>query len=213
MNGLGIVGPSFENRGLLIVTGGSVLDVGAAAGLTQTTANAVTTVNGVLRASTLVPQAGQRKGSGTVMANVVNAGGTISAGDSPGTLSIAGNLSLGANSLMLVAGAGLAQGIQYDWLQVSGDVLLGGDLRLDFGNHAPQLGEHYSFLTSTGGQISRMFNTAYANGYVLTMDYGMQGVTATVSAITAVPEPSTYGLMLLGLGWLGAHLRRRPVRA
>ena len=131
-----------------------------ATSLTQTTANAVTTVNGVLHTSSLVLQAGQLKGSGMVMANVVNSGDTISAGNSSGTLGIAGNLSFGVNSLLPVEVAGLAQDVQYHWLQVSGDVALGGDLRLDFGSYAPQLGEPYSFLTSNGGHISVLFNTA-----------------------------------------------------
>ena len=208
---LHIAAPSaVVNQGALQVQAGGELDArGTAAGIRQTSAAAITTVDGLLRASTLRLDAGVLKGSGTVQADVVNLGATLAPGNSPGTLSILGSLTLGAGSHLRVDVAGLMQGSQYDWLKVSGDVLLDGDVALDFGSYTPQIGEHYSFLTSDTGQITGQFDAVYASGYVLTLDYSPQGITATVGAIAAVPEPASYGLMMLGLGLLGALARRQ----
>ncbi|HOB95184.1 MAG TPA: PEP-CTERM sorting domain-containing protein, partial [Aquabacterium sp.] len=199
-------GSSFTNSGRLQVDAGAqLLDASGATGIVQTGANAITVVNGLLRAPTLTLNAGTLQGSGTVQADVLNLGGTINAGNSPGKLSVTGNLTLGDDSLLLVEVAGPVRGTQYDWLAVSGNVVLDGDLRLVFTGYTPQVGEQFAFLTS-GGSFSGRFDNAWANGWSLDLQYGAQGVTATV---TAVPEPGSWALLLLGSVGLGAWLRRR----
>jgi hypothetical protein len=199
-------GQAADNQGRLQVNAGAELNaLSSGVGIVQTTANATTIVNGLLKAPTLTLNAGTLQGSGTVQADVLNLGGTINAGNSPGKLSITGDLTLGDDSLLLVEVAGPVRGTQYDWLAVSGNVVLDGDLRLVFTGYTPQVGEQFSFLTSGGG-FSGRFDNAWANGWALDLQYGAQGVTATV---TAVPEPGSWALMLLGAAGLGAWLRRR----
>ncbi|MCX2864922.1 PEP-CTERM sorting domain-containing protein [Paucibacter sp. PLA-PC-4] len=207
---LHVAGVALRNQGQFHVNANGTLNAGGiVSGYVQDGASATTIVDGLLKASTLRLEAGTLKGSGTVQADVINLGGTIAAGNSPGVLTIDGDLTLGTDSLLVVEVAGLLQGAQYDWLRVNGDVTLGGALQLDFGGYKPVIGETYSFLTSGNGLIDGSFARVFANGYELTMNYGTDGVIAKVAAVSAVPEPATYGLMMLGLGLLGGYARRQ----
>jgi hypothetical protein len=114
-------------------------------------------------------------------------------------------LTLGDDSLLLVEVAGPERGTQYDWLAVGGNVALDGDLQLVFTGYTPHAGDQFTFLTSDGN-VSGRFDNAWANGWALDLQYGAQGVTATV---TAVPEPASWALMLLGAAGLGVWSRRR----
>jgi len=207
---LTVTGGSLLNQGQLLVSANGTLNAGTVtSGYVQDSVSAVTTVDGLLQARSFQLEAGTLKGSGTIQADVTNLGGTIAAGNSPGTLSVDGNLTLGADSLLVVEVAGLLQGVQYDWLKVAGNVTLGGSLQFDFGSYKPKIGETYNFLTSGNGFIGGTFANALSNGYELTLNYGSNGIIAKVSSVSAVPEPATYGLMMLGLGVLGAYARRR----
>jgi len=200
-------GQATDNQGRLEVISGAELNAqSSAAGIVQTTAGASTIVNGLLRANTLTLNAGTLQGSGTVQADVLNLGGTINAGNSPGKLSITGDLTLGDDSLLLVEVAGATRSTQFDWLAVTGNVTLDGDLRLDFLGYTPQVGQQFSFLTTSSGSVSGRFDNARANGWGLSLQYDEHSVTATV---TAVPEPGTWALMLLGAAGLGAWVRRQ----
>ena len=75
---------------------------------------------------------------------------------------------------------------------------------------------------SNGGNLIGLRATSAAGsfyGFAYTVDnifrgYGFENVAgATVTATTAVPEPATWGMMILGFGIAGAALRRRRVAA
>jgi fibronectin-binding autotransporter adhesin len=198
---------SLRNGGQLRIDAGGMLDaIGGLSVIVQDETSAVTTVNGLLKAATFRLEAGVLEGDGTVQADIVNLGGTIAAGNSPGALTIDGDLTLGDESLLLVEVRGTVQGVQYDWVHVNGDLMLGGALQIDFGSYLPRIGEEYSFLTSSAGHVSGAFDSITAAGYGLSVRYGASGITATV---TAVPEPASYGLMLVGFGLLALRLRQR----
>lgn len=70
---------------------------------------------------------------------------------------------------------------------------------------------------SNGVLTGRDLTYSYENPGVRTVTVGSSYVRATastfsVAAITAVPEPGTWALMLLGFGVVGASLRRVPRR-
>lgn len=62
-----------------------------------------------------------------VLFDLVNNGGTIAPGDSPGMTQVDGNLTINSGILEIELG-GLTAGSEFDHLEVTGDVLLGGSL-------------------------------------------------------------------------------------
>ncbi len=92
-------------------------------------------------------------GTGTVAAPVVNSGGTVSPGLSPGTLTINGpfNQSQGGGTLEIEL-AGPAQALR-DLLVVNGPATLGGTLRVSLlDGYSPALGDTFTILTAASIQ-------------------------------------------------------------
>lgn len=174
------------------------------------TAEATMVVNGSLTVDTLTVEAGTLKGSGTIHGDVVNTGGVIAPGNSPGMLTIDGDLTLGPDSLIMVEAVGTAQGSQYDWVLVTGDAHLDGDVQLDIG-YSAATGDSFSFLTTQTGTVTGQFDHVFATGYALKVTYSQHGVDVQITGVSAVPEPESWALMLSGIGvvlWLGMRGRR-----
>lgn len=87
-------------------------------------------INGSTTGNVQVNTAGTLAGSGRIGGNV-NVDGTLSAGNSPGTLSIAGNLVLdgGSTSVFELGQADVAGGPANDLVEVGDDLTLGGTLQ------------------------------------------------------------------------------------
>ncbi len=105
---------------------------------------------------------GTLDGTGTILGNVVNAGGTVHAGHSPGTLTITGGYAQTPDgTLLLSVGPN-----SYSQLVVSGPVSLSGTVELQ-GYQGGQLrvGQHYSFITSTGGVTGSFSRVVSDNGF------------------------------------------------
>eukprot|EP01034_Spumella_vulgaris_P019072 gene19072-24377_t len=73
-------------------------------------------------------------GSGTITAPSVTAGGIVAPGNSPGALTLTGDLTLLATATSRFEIGGLTAGTQYDTLNVSGTAALNGTLELKFVN-------------------------------------------------------------------------------
>ena len=105
----------------------------------------------------------------------------------------------GPNTQLVNALVGRGSGTAYS-------VLCGNDPNVDFG---PCGADNQSYITEA------------AEGYpfpsTFTGTYSLNGASGsgsfTVSAPAAVPEPATWGMMLLGFGVAGAALRRRRIAA
>ncbi len=200
---------NFDNRGVLTVQADATLDASGET-LHQTTANAVTTVNGTLKATLFDLAAGTLNGSGTLQGSVsAGAGSTIAAGNSPGKLSITGNLTLADGSSIVVDAFGLTRGTQYDWLAVTGNAALGGTVLFDFGSFEPAIGNSFAFLTTQTGVVSGSFDAVTAAGYTLAVNHGLHDVTVTVTGVSPVPEPETWALFAAGLLATAWAARRR----
>ncbi|RVU19818.1 beta strand repeat-containing protein [Methylobacterium oryzihabitans] len=119
------------------------------------------------RAVVTVGAGGTLLGSGTIAGSVAVNGGTVSAGNSPGTLTVAGNYTLapGSTSLFEFGSPGIVGGTSNDLIVVSGDLRLGGTLGLVSANAAtvPPVSGAYR-LFNVGGTVSGAFDAITTPG-------------------------------------------------
>ncbi len=160
--------------------------------------------------------AGRLEGTGTIAADVSNSG-TIAPGLSPGSLAIAGDLTLTSTSLIQIEIGGATQGTQYDLLSETGTVALTlqGTLALNLINgFTPDL-QTFTVLDSNQTLLGAFSNVA-SGGRLTTNDglgsfqvnYGagsaFDPTDVVLSDFLAVPEPSTAGLLAIAtIGMLG----------
>jgi autotransporter-associated beta strand protein len=176
------------------VGGSSVLDVASGATLD------VSAVSGGFVVGT-----GQTlRGTGTVVGNTT-VSGTLSPGNSAGTLTFADNLTLDLNSTSIFEINGFTAGL-FDLVSGgpgSQTVTFGGTLNLTFSSNFSTLGsvKIFDFENYSGG-FDNFSTTGLADGYSATFD----SLSGTVNV---VPEPSTYALLALAAAGLGAHVVRR----
>lgn len=111
--------------------------------------------------------------------------GTISPGNSPGTLTINGNLTMGANSAYVAE----IQGSVADRINVTGTASLAGTLRLAFLPGAYSFGASYTLLSAQGGLGGTRFSTvdssaSFGAGVAADVAY-----TANDLLVTLSPRP------------------------
>ena len=147
--------------------GGSVVKVGAGTWklMGNSTYAGNTTVNGgglivngsLASANVTVNALGLLGGSGVLGGNVVN-NGTVSPGNSPGTLTVKGNYTQSPTGTLTIEVAGKAAG-QHDLLAVGGKAKLDGSLRLiQVGSPRLHVGNKVTFVTAAGGVQGRFAN-------------------------------------------------------
>ncbi len=187
-------------------------------------------VNGSITSATTVNAGGTLGGSGTITGNVAVNGGTLSPGNSPGLLTVSGNLTLDSASTTNLEINGTTRGTTYDALDVTGTVNYGGTLNLLLGS-AGTAGNSYnlfSFSSLGGTDFSAVNFTIPGNGTVgglysvgdrtftastATLTYTFTESTGILN-LTAIPEPATYGIAMAALlGGLAWQRRRRAARA
>ncbi|MEO5714831.1 MAG: autotransporter-associated beta strand repeat-containing protein [Luteolibacter sp.] len=216
--------------GAITGAGGLTIDPGTSSGgtLTLTNVNSYTgattvtggklIVNGNISTSiTTVNTGGTLGGSGTVGDLIATTGGTVSPGNSPGILS-AGNTNLQSGSTLTIELNGANVGTEYDQLNVTGSVALGGTLSLSLG-YTPVNDALFFILANDGSDaISGTFSgladgsTVNFGGQDFHISYFGDSVGNTFTggndiALMAVPEPSA--AFLGALGALALIRRRR----
>ena len=181
-----------------------------------------TLVDGILDPTGLVDiQGGSLFGSGTIKADVTNAG-FLFPGSSPGLLTIDGALTLQSTSLLTFELGGTLQGSQYDSINVLGGLNLNGDIDILFiDGFQSTISGSDNFILMNALTLEGAFNTVsngsrfdITGGYSFILNYGVGSpFSATQVVLTdfVIPEPSTYALWL-GLGSLGAVLLRKKRR-
>ena len=155
--------------------------------------------------------------------SLVNAGGTLAPGASPGVTTIWGDYSQSVASAFSAEIGGLIAGTQYDQLNVDGTAVLDGKLQVSlYGSFVPQAGSYFDILTAEVilGSFASFESATLGSGLAWQVSY-LQDVDGTsldvvrlrVAEVAApVPEPRTYAMLLAGLGMLGFMLRLREER-
>lgn len=191
---------------------------------TTTVAGGKLVVNGNISASTTIVQnGGTLGGSGTVGSVTVNAGGTLSPGNSPGILNVDGDYS--QSGTLTIELNGLTPGTQHDQVNVDrlagdGAVTLSGSLSVLFGGGTYANGDLLFILLNDGvDAISGTFSGLAQNNWVASfggfdwiISYSADSVGDAFTggndvALMAVPEPAA--ALLGGLGMLALLRRRR----
>jgi hypothetical protein len=100
--------------------------------------------------NTVQIQGGTLSGAGTVDAHVVNSGGTMAPGNSPGFLDVTGNYSQSAAGTLALEMAGRNAGTpEFDRLRVTGTTTLNGTVNLTLLNgFQPSAGEEFRVISS-----------------------------------------------------------------
>ncbi len=133
---------------------------------------------------------GSVSGSGTFTGTgIVNFEGDLSPGSSPAAVSFGGSVALGAAALVRIELGGTTPGTQYDRVNVSGQLALGGTLDVDLLNgFTPALGNQFTVLTfasrsgdfanytglNVGGHLT-LRHAFTANGLLLTARPAIDG--------------------------------------
>ncbi len=153
---------------------------------------------------------GRIEGRGLVLApgdnGLVNKG-VIAPGDSTGTLNFLGNLTMAAESHLQFQLTSLAD---FDKIGVTDAVSLGGKLEVLNLGYSPILGDAFKIISFKERLSSTVFSEVTWSGFspdvAFSVTYNLNDVTLNV---TAVPEPSTWALGLIGGGIFGAAAMRR----
>jgi hypothetical protein len=145
-------------------------------------------------------------GSGNVLGGVVNSGGSLNPGFSPGTITLSGAYTQSDGELVLEIG-GVNAG-EYDVLDAAqGASFLGGTLRFErINNFVGVIGAQLDFFA--GRAVSFDPSVVFEDNTGFGLAFDLATGIATITRL-AVPEPPVLGLMLagaVGLGWIG---RRR----
>lgn len=194
-----------NNGRLSILAGGTMTGSGAYYG-----ESGATVVDGSMILDSVAIYAGILKGSGNITSATSINGGTLAPGSSIGTLTINGDLAFNNGTLEIEIGSA-----GFDLLKVFGTTsFAAGEIQFSFlDSFMPQFGDHWLFLSSSGGvagweNLRLSFLGADGYSFVLT-EWNGNLILSVDNGIAPVPEPETYAMMLAGLGLLGVMARRR----
>ena len=118
----------------------------------------------------------------------------------------------------LVDLGGTTQGVSYDFLSVSGSVTFGGTLTLNFvNNFGNTVSPTTVFTVLTANSLTGVFNNAVNGTRLTTLDgsgsflvnFSATNLTLSNYQVTPIPEPSTWALLISGLGVIAVSAWRR----
>jgi hypothetical protein len=167
------------NTGTVAVGGGGGTGVLSLSNKASLTSSGLITVN---KGGTLV-------GSGDVVGSILNAGGTVIPGGSPGVLTVTDDYTQQLNSLIVFNLFG-PDPSEYDQLFVGGNAVIAGTMDLVF-SFTPDRGTAFDLITVGG--------TGDFSGLTIESNIGLKLVGRFedgMFAVAVVPEPSTWVLML-----------------
>jgi hypothetical protein len=140
---------------------------------------------------------------GTFNGNLVQTGGILAPGNSPGKTTVIGDYTLGPAATFNAEfkAPGITPGVDFDWLDVTGTAYLDGTVALSFlDGFVPSAGMHFDFITA-GTLVNNATFTGLPEGWNVTQ-FGNSLRLGEESS--AVPEPATVISFLLGGAGLAA---------
>jgi hypothetical protein len=209
-----------QNGGTNTVTNSLYLDyINQGSGTYNLNGGKLTATNIIVNSKGQFNFNGGKLAVGHFSGNLINNGGTLAPGNSPGTTTITGNYTQSALGTYEVEVGGLLAGTEHDVLNISGTATLGGTLNvslIDLGSglFTPHLGDSFDILTAETLSGSFSFLTLAALDPGLRWDIGYLtdaiGTTDVVRLqVAAVPIPSAVWLFGTGLLGLVGMTRRR----
>lgn len=201
---------SASDRSRITVSGGGIAnfydDVLVAAGQTDVQ---VSSAGGLVSAAVFF---GSYNG-GTTGGGAAFIEGDHRPGHSPGLVAFEGSVFYGSASRLIVEIGGSQRGIDYDAINVLGQISLAGELEIQMLNgFQPAFGSKLLLVDNDGvdaiqGQFQGLAEGAFfgSGGLLWTITY--QGGTGNDIILTAVPEPTTW--LLIGTSVLAAWVYRR----
>ncbi len=212
-NDIGIIGGGdLVNTGTFVKTGGiGTSDLSSMALQNLGTIEAQT---GTLRLPDNFTNAGTLMGVATMQVNgTLTNNGHIAPGSAgaTGTLTLAGSLMQGPLGALDIR---LASASLSDMLQVNGTAAIDGStLALSCFSCMLQQGEAFLLMSSTDaltGTFANITTNGFGSGFQYALDYSHANqVWLDVTEVGAVPEPSSYAMLLAGVGVIGWLTRRR----
>jgi len=183
-------------------------------------AGATLNANGTIAGSANV--SGLLSGNSTVTNNLTLTSGTLATGNSAGITTVGGNFTMNHTSTLVAEVSGAVAGTSYDQVKVSGNVSIDGTLDLTklsgltLGNTITLIDNtgngtttgYFSTILTSGSTYTATSNSSYTfavDGTEYLLSYssvaGSDGYSNDVT-LTVVPEPSTWAMLLGGLGAL-----------
>ena len=134
-------------------------------------------------------RSGRIGGSGMLNGDLLNSGGILGPGQSPGMLTVHGNYSQGSNGVLEVEIGGATPGTAYDQLVVSGDVVLNGRVTIQLvDSYTPSTGDPFNVI-SCGGALSGEFSEIAGVHVSRDVVFAPQYTTSIASLITRSSRP------------------------
>lgn len=184
---------AYENAGTVNIAGrlspGGYTQTGGTTTLSAASGNAIdfTTVG------TLALQGGTLRGFGTInSADVVNSGGTVAPGLSPGRLTINANYTQSAGGTLAVEVQGDTAATGFDQLVVGGTASLAGELDVTTSSFTPTPGSTFRILDApappTAPTVTGTFGTVDQHGATYAVGHNPTDVTLTAQAASFQPD-------------------------
>jgi Ca2+-binding RTX toxin-like protein len=179
---------------------------------------------------------GDISGSGTFAGSTFFDGATVNPGNSPGTLTLAGNTTWDNIDLTIEIANAVGGGFIHDTVDIFGDLMLLSKISLNFDflgglDVSSLLGKSFNYLNVSGGVFDSTGTAIDMNEWLniymdgwgttwtqqsvdnqsfwqLALTYNASGQNGSTGS--PVPEPSTWLLMLFGVGVLSYRLKKHP---
>jgi hypothetical protein len=163
-------------------------------------------------------QNGELRGSGVIVGTVVNSGGTVAPGSSPGSLIVDGNYTQQQAALLSLEIGGSLPGMDYDQFKVTGNATIAGGIEIEFiDGFLPRVGDRFDLIQADGSlnlasdiEIN-VLGVPNAFRYTTNINDGMFSME-----VLNVPEPASFTLSMMtaviAMRWIRSarSTRRRP---